>query len=242
MKKLNQKGFSTVEVILVIIVLGLLGAVGWLVFDKQNNKDTNPQQPNQQGQDTTPSDKKAATVDAYADWNTASFELAQASFKYPKNLKMMHELNADAGPNTGVETYTLTAADGTAITLTAFHFLGGFSGDEPKYLLDDVISSTTKINGREFSSVIYKNENGVYDRINIMDTTNGNYKTGEEKQIFINSFLVKQKGANKERTQLSIAIAGQKYQTYKTLAEIKSVSANKDIEKFLNALDIPAAD
>jgi prepilin-type N-terminal cleavage/methylation domain-containing protein len=34
----NQKGFSVVEILIVIVVVGLLGAVGWLVYDRQKNK------------------------------------------------------------------------------------------------------------------------------------------------------------------------------------------------------------
>lgn len=34
----NQKGFSVIEGLIVIVVVGLFGAVGWLVYDRQNNK------------------------------------------------------------------------------------------------------------------------------------------------------------------------------------------------------------
>lgn len=46
MKKLNQKGFSVVEILIVIVVVGLLGAVGWLVYDRQskNNDSSNKSQ------------------------------------------------------------------------------------------------------------------------------------------------------------------------------------------------------
>ena len=36
--KSNQKGFSVVEILIVIVVVGLLGAGGWLVYDRQKNK------------------------------------------------------------------------------------------------------------------------------------------------------------------------------------------------------------
>lgn len=36
--KANQKGFSVVEIFIVIIVVGLVGTVGWLVYDRQKNK------------------------------------------------------------------------------------------------------------------------------------------------------------------------------------------------------------
>lgn len=39
--KHNEKGFSVVEILIVIVVVGLLGAVGWLVYDRQNSKTDN---------------------------------------------------------------------------------------------------------------------------------------------------------------------------------------------------------
>ncbi len=39
--KNNQKGFSVLEILIVIVVVGLIGAVGWLVYDRQQNKTDN---------------------------------------------------------------------------------------------------------------------------------------------------------------------------------------------------------
>jgi prepilin-type N-terminal cleavage/methylation domain-containing protein len=39
--KSNQKGFSVVEILIVIVVVGLLGAVGWLLYDRQQSKSSN---------------------------------------------------------------------------------------------------------------------------------------------------------------------------------------------------------
>lgn len=36
----NQAGFSTIEIILVVVVAGLLGLVGWFVYDRQKKDDT----------------------------------------------------------------------------------------------------------------------------------------------------------------------------------------------------------
>ena len=237
--KTNQKGFSVVEILIVVVVVGLLGVVGWLIYERQQDsasKTSNAQTDTQQKEATT--QETEAAKDPYAEWETASFELAEASFKYPKSLKMTHEVKADASPNTNFETYTLTANDNTSIRLGAFHFQGGFSGDEPKYLIEDVVTGTDATNNREFSSIIYKNSDGVYDAAKVMDSTQTKYKAGQESQIFINSFGVKPKGANTARSQFSVRISGEKYQTYNTLQEIKSMGAYKDIEKFLNALNI----
>lgn len=38
----NEKGFSVVEILAIIVVVGLLGAVGWLVYDRQKSKTDEP--------------------------------------------------------------------------------------------------------------------------------------------------------------------------------------------------------
>ncbi len=39
MKKLNSKGFSIVEGLVIIVIVGLIAGVGWLVLQRQKNKD-----------------------------------------------------------------------------------------------------------------------------------------------------------------------------------------------------------
>ncbi len=41
----NKKGFSIVEILIVIVFIGLISAVGWFVYDRQNSK-TNQEQAN----------------------------------------------------------------------------------------------------------------------------------------------------------------------------------------------------
>jgi type II secretory pathway pseudopilin PulG len=42
MKK-NEQGFSVVEILIVIVVVGLIGATGWFVFSRQNKKQSSKQ-------------------------------------------------------------------------------------------------------------------------------------------------------------------------------------------------------
>ena len=78
--KTNQKGFSVVEILIVIVVVGLLGAVGWLVYDRQksksNDKTTTQTTQQEQKQEPTKQETKAelATIKT-----TSGFSLS-----YPK--------------------------------------------------------------------------------------------------------------------------------------------------------------
>ncbi|MCU0667076.1 MAG: prepilin-type N-terminal cleavage/methylation domain-containing protein [Patescibacteria group bacterium] len=238
----NKKGLSIVEIVIVIVVFGLVVAVGWLIYERQTNKSSDtPLTGANSTQQIEESNKEINSAkDQYVNWETANFELVQASFKYPKYLVLTKEINANADPNSAFETYTLTANDNSKITLYSYVFFGGFTGDEPKYMIDDVITGLDKTNNREFSSIIYKNSNGVYDNAYVMDSTQTKYNAGQESQIFLNSFGVKPKGGNTEPSQLSIIISGKDSQTFNTLEEFKSIEAYKDIRDFLNALNIPA--
>jgi prepilin-type N-terminal cleavage/methylation domain-containing protein len=51
----NEKGFSVVEILIVIVVVGLIGAVAWLIYDRQgNNKKTDTYSDTIQNQQVSP--------------------------------------------------------------------------------------------------------------------------------------------------------------------------------------------
>lgn len=82
MKKQNtQQGFSAVELILIIVVIGLLGGLGWYVWAK--GKDTKPAT-------TTSSPAKVVTsaakpaVDPTADWVLHTDVAGKFTLKHPK--------------------------------------------------------------------------------------------------------------------------------------------------------------
>lgn len=64
--KANQKGFSVVEILIVIVVVGLLGAVGWLVYDRQKS----PKQSATSQNTSEQTDKIQATTNPSTDKET----------------------------------------------------------------------------------------------------------------------------------------------------------------------------
>lgn len=90
--KVKQNGFSVVEVLIVIVLIGLIGTVGWLVYDRQNNKadekvavsTQEPQQTNDDANTTKDSDYKTVEGIKYtvpANWKTTDgpFQNSEAS-------------------------------------------------------------------------------------------------------------------------------------------------------------------
>lgn len=91
--KANQKGFGIVEILIVTVAIGLIAAVGWLVYDRQINKsdttakDTNTQI-NQQEESTDTGSNITANI--YKGWK--SYETSNGiSFKYPANWVLEDE-------------------------------------------------------------------------------------------------------------------------------------------------------
>src|SRR4029079_1253076 len=71
------------ELVLVLIIIVLLGVVGWFVY-KNHNKTTNSTTTSTNATNpTTSSTTKTAIVDQYAGWQTYTSKFGSFSFKYP---------------------------------------------------------------------------------------------------------------------------------------------------------------
>ena len=79
--RVNQEGFSIVEILIVIFVVGLLGVVGWLVYDRQNNMAPGTTKASNT-QATTPQKDETSEVETVKKLNATSFSLDTS--KLPK--------------------------------------------------------------------------------------------------------------------------------------------------------------
>ncbi|MEX2014493.1 MAG: prepilin-type N-terminal cleavage/methylation domain-containing protein [Candidatus Saccharimonadales bacterium] len=94
----NQKGFSVVEILIVIIVIGLLGAVGWLVYDRQKSK-TSETQTNTQQKEETPKQETEQTEQKLINtgWKVYTSEKLNLSFEYPESWTVKEEDQISSG-------------------------------------------------------------------------------------------------------------------------------------------------
>lgn len=107
--KADQKGFSVVEILIVIVVVGLLGAVGWLVYDRQKNKtsETSNTQVATQKEETPKQETKPMNL--YEGWQSFNNSKLKFTFQHPSDWK------ADVFDENGLFSVTLIAP-GTTTT------------------------------------------------------------------------------------------------------------------------------
>ena len=121
--KTNQKGFSIVEILVIMVVVGFLGAVGWLVYERQKNK-TSSQQPvttqaSEQKQETPKEEtKKSAPY---------SFKELGISMEVLNGWEVKTSHTKKEGVNFYDWTVEKAGADGK-ISLSSSDFMGGFYG------------------------------------------------------------------------------------------------------------------
>jgi prepilin-type N-terminal cleavage/methylation domain-containing protein len=85
--KANQKGFSAIEIILVIVVVGLIATLGWVYFSKiQNTKDAGTDSSKQEANQTSQQNKCAGGSDS-AENDTFCSEQIGVSVQVPDAFK-----------------------------------------------------------------------------------------------------------------------------------------------------------
>lgn len=83
--KKNEQGFGVIEIILVLIIVILLGVVGWFVY-KNHNKTTNNATTTTSNTGTTPSKTTATSTQStnnYSGWPTYSSSVLGLNIKHP---------------------------------------------------------------------------------------------------------------------------------------------------------------
>lgn len=84
--KNNQKGFSVVEILIVVVIVGLVGTVGWLVYDRQKNKNNDQQattNSSEQKKEVSKEEPQAETLPAgYVNYENKELGI---KFNHPKS-------------------------------------------------------------------------------------------------------------------------------------------------------------
>lgn len=120
----NEKGFSALEALLVILVVVLIGGAGWYVWQSRadNNAPTNDT-----GSTNAYPTENTPKTDPYEGWETYTLKYERFSFKYPKSYAIDDEsstANPDVKP--GHDRLKLTKDNGFVIFIeTGLDGIGG---------------------------------------------------------------------------------------------------------------------
>lgn len=160
--KAQQKGFSAVEATVVILIVAILCAGGWFVWQSQQKKDTGSQ---------TTSPTNTSDEDSNRTYENKDYGF---SFSYPDNWKLTEEL-ADIGRGKPEGTVSVTAPSGTVVYFEPN--LGGKGGscepkasDRPDYTANCStlrILSTKKTSGSSNDKPVYLTERKVTEPISL---------------------------------------------------------------------------
>lgn len=108
----NQKGFSAIETILVLIIVILIAAVGWLVY-KDRRK---PAVTSAKSSTAKSGSAQTKPADPYAGWKTYTLTYEKLTFRYPATWTLQ-DSSASQGLTPNADNVTLKAADGYQVSL-----------------------------------------------------------------------------------------------------------------------------
>lgn len=147
MKKLNQKGFGIVEVLLLIVIVGLLGVVGWLTYSRMNKNDSN-----------------SATVSESSDVE----ETTTASGKTLEITELGIKVNDPENRGLRYEKVTLTDADGQQSQAYMIRDNNDVYFNECEYP-----ASISQLTDQQYENGGYSNPNDYY--YNLVKKVNGKW-------------------------------------------------------------------
>lgn len=150
MKKPDQTGFSIVELLLILVVIGIIVFTGWYVYQSQETAN--------KGYDSQSSAQDAPAVNQYAGWKTDSLTYEKMSFKYPSTWQISNTSKDEAATGgtatPGADTVTLTSPSGLIVSIQTGE-AGVNSSGVPIGLLDSKPVTTL---GGSYYLVFYTNK------------------------------------------------------------------------------------
>lgn len=138
-KKLsNERGFSPIEIIMVIVIVGLLAAVGYMFYKGNHKAATKTTTTTTATKSTTTTPAK--TTDPYAGWKSGTTKYEKINYKYPadwtvKDTSVATEKGDCVYP--GADHVKLAAPSGARVSLsTGINCIG--DGDSIPYGADSI--------------------------------------------------------------------------------------------------------
>lgn len=167
----NQKGFSTIEGVLIVVIVLLLGAVGWVVYNKNYNKTPRNSTTNTSTTNQTSTEKKTTTKSASL--GNASYSLAlpngwnfkEVSTEDSANEKLVYVI--DPTNTLQLEVQILGSAATSGSTSTGLTSLKSFKGINDKtYYIHGYKGTSTVADAYEMLQISSCSDKHCYTTIN----------------------------------------------------------------------------
>lgn len=117
----NFKGFSAIEGLLIIVIVGILGFTGWYVYNSKQNADKS----NTASTQVSSSTATKAAADPYAGWKTYTSTYEKSSYRYPSDWKSVAPKMT--GQDANADAYQLQSPSGK-VTVSWISGVGGVGG------------------------------------------------------------------------------------------------------------------
>jgi len=152
MKTQKHSGAAHLIIVTIILALGLVGAMGYVVWDKVINKDQDSSSNVQENNNSTVDDKKAlvdgstdeVATDPYEGWKTVTENVTgkKLSLKYPESWKLDSKTSAN-GTKNGAQYITIKSPDDdiSVVFYANLFGVGGTCGegyDDPAFKIIEV--------------------------------------------------------------------------------------------------------
>lgn len=139
----SQKGFSVVEVVMGVVVVGLLGALGWVYWTNVANK---PKDETKSSETNSTVVKSSPTPVAKKTYNSESLRLA---FDYPADWTLTDKTKVKGSTNTSEwDKVEVKSSDGFVVTLTSIPSGIGWAGpNTPRDIKDFRVVSESRFSG-----------------------------------------------------------------------------------------------
>lgn len=161
-QKQNQRGFTAVEALIIIVVLAAIGVAGYFVAKHADTKNT----PTAITQSTQTA---STTANPYAGWKSYCSSVEGVCLKFPTNWTLT--VGSSANPNLLSNQAEITSPSGL-VAVQSYWNAGGGAGDEPVAFANHIISITpTKATG--ISAV----EAETTETVNASNDPNWDYST-----------------------------------------------------------------
>ena len=111
----TQKGFSTVESVLALVIVVLIGTVGYIVYDNHITKTAVVPSTTVTNSSATPA-KTTTAQNSYAGWQSYTLKYEKLSFKYPASWTAQDD-SGSQGLTPNADSVTLTSSDGFSVNI-----------------------------------------------------------------------------------------------------------------------------